>query len=300
MPPWPGGIFLFGFAGVMLDGDARDMGRERGERPILSSAQLRREISARNLVRGEGEFEVSYGGSESVIYREADGGHGNFLAASYARILANPEWKKRLTKSYTASRFVPRAGDRKRYELECASSSDALLMNLFCYPGLLRSTNFCGLLGVETGLRPEFGYRPAIPLKNGRSDRTEIDMKLGGLLVEAKLTEGDFQRAPMRLLTRYRDLGEVFAVERLPVVNGVVRSYQLIRCVLAAHASGGSFLVLCDGRRPDLIERWFEVMRTVVDAALRTRLGLLTWQELGVALPGRVRRFLEEKYGIVA
>jgi hypothetical protein len=42
------------------------------------------------------------------------------------------------------------------------------------------------------------------------------------------------------------------------------------------------------------------VMRTVVDAALRTRLGLLTWQELGVALPGRVRRFLEEKYGIVA
>ncbi|MFY9747400.1 MAG: hypothetical protein WAK25_14025, partial [Acidobacteriaceae bacterium] len=246
------------------------MGRQRAERKILSSAQLRREISARNLVRDEGEFEVSFGGSQSVIYRETDGGHGNFLAASYARIVANPEWKKRLKKSYTASRFVARAGDRKRYELECASSSDALLMNLFCYPGLLRSANFCGLLGVETRLRPEFGYRPAIPL-SGRSDRTEIDMKLGGLLVEAKLTEGDFQRAPMRLLTRYRDLEEVFEVERLPVVDRVVRSYQLIRCVLAAHASGGSFLVLCDGRRGDLIEQWFEVMRAVRDAALRTR-----------------------------
>ena len=140
------------------------MGRQRAERQILSSAQLRREISARNLVRDEGEFEVSFGGSQSVIYRETDGGHGNFLAASYARIVANPEWKKRLKKSYTASRFVARAGDRKRFELECASSSDALLMNLFCYPGLLRSANFCGLLGVETRLRPEFGYRPAIPL----------------------------------------------------------------------------------------------------------------------------------------
>jgi hypothetical protein len=283
--------------GGMLDGDARDMGRERAEQ-ILSSTQLRREISARNLARGEGEYEVSYGGSQSVIYREADGGHGNFLAASWARILANPEWKRRLTKSYSASRYVPRAGDRKRYELECASSSDALLMNLFCYPGLLRSGRFCGLLGVETGLRPEFGFRPAIALKNGRSDRTEIDMKLGGLLVEAKLTEGDFQRAPMRLLTRYRDLEEVFEVEQLPAVEGVVRSYQLIRCVLAAHACGGSFVVLCDRRRPDLIERWFEVMQAVADAALRTRMGLLTWQELGVALPGRVRRFLEEKYGI--
>ena len=282
----------------MLDGDARDMGRERAERPVLSSAQLRREISARNLTRGGGEFEVSYGGSQSVIYRETEGGHGNFLSASYARIVANPEWEKRLKKSYTASRFVPRAGDRKRYELECASSSDALLMNLFCYPGLLRSGRFCALLGVETGLRPEFGFRPAIPLQSGRSDRTEIDMKLGALLVEAKLTEGDFQRAPMRLLTRYRDLEEVFSVEELPVADGVVRSYQLIRCVLAAHASGGSFLVLCDGRRGDLVERWFEVMRAVGDAALRTRLGLVTWQELGVALPGRVRRFLEEKYGI--
>jgi len=281
----------------MLDGDVRVMSRGRVEQ-ILSSAQLRREIGARNVARGEGEFEVSYGGSQSVIYQETEGGHGNFLAASYVRILANPEWKRRLKKSYTASRFVPRAGDRRRYELECASSSDALLMNLFCYPGLLRSRRFCALLGVETGLRPQFGFRPAIPPQDGRSDRTEIDMRLGGMLVEAKLTEGDFQRAPMRLLTRYRDMEEVFAVEELPVVDGVVKSYQLIRCVLAARASGGSFLVLCDGRRPDLEERWFEVMRAVRDAALRTRLALMTWQELGVALPERVRRFLEEKYGI--
>ncbi len=233
-----------------------------------------------------------------MIFREVEGGHGNFLAASYARILANPAWKQRLTKSYTASRFVPRAADRKRYELECASSSDALLMNVFCYPGVVRNTRVCALLGIEAGPRPEFGYRPEIPLKNGKCDRTEMDMRLGGLLVEAKLTEGDFQRAPLRLVERYRDLEEVLECERLPVVDDVVRSYQLIRCVLAAHASGGSFMVICDGRRQDLVERWFEVMRAVADASLRTRLGLVTWQEIAALLPARVQRFIEAKYGI--
>jgi len=275
------------------------MGRDSVERPALSSTELRREISARNLARGEElDCEVSYGASQSVIFREAESGHGNFLAGSYARIVANPHWKQRLTKSYTGSRYVPRAADRKRYELECASSSDALLMNVFCYPGVLRNARVCALLGIEVELRPEFGFRPEIPLKNGRCDRTEMDMRLGGLLVEAKLTEGDFQRSPLRLVERYRDLEEVFDVERLPVAEGVVRSYQLIRCVLAAQARGGGFVVICDGRRPDLAERWFEVMRAVRDAALRTRLGLVTWQEIAALLPARVQRFLEEKYGI--
>ena len=265
------------------------MGGDSAERPALSSTELRREISARNLARGEElDCEVSYGASQSVIFRNGDGGHGNFLAASYARIVANPAWKQRLTKSYTASRYIPRAEDRKRYELECASSSDALLMNVFCYPGVLRNARVCALLGIEVGLRPEFGVRPEIPLKNGRCDRTEMDMRLGGLLVEAKLTEGDFQRAPLRLVERYRDLEEVLDVERLPVAEGVVRSYQLIRCVLAAQARGGGFVVICDGRRPDLAERWFEVMQAVRDAALRTRLGLVTWQEIAAVLPARV------------
>jgi hypothetical protein len=275
------------------------MAGEAAKGQALSSTQLRREIHLRNLARGEGaECDVSYGASQSVIFRADEEAHGNFLPASYARILANPLWKQRLTKSYTASRFVPRAGDRKRYELECASSSDALLMNVFCYPGVLRDARVCALLGIEAGLRPEFGFRPTIPLKNGRTDRTEMDMRLGELLVEAKLTEGDFQRAPMRLVERYRDLEEAFDLERLPGSDGVVRSYQLIRCVLAAHARGGSFVVLCDGRRPDLIERWFEVMQAVVDASLRTRLGLVTWQEIAATLPAKLRHFLEQKYGI--
>jgi hypothetical protein len=266
----------------------------------LSAAQLRQEISARNVVRGKDfEHELSWGASASVIYREAEaGGHGNFLPPAYARIMADPEWRRRLRKSYTGNRFVPRAGDRKRGELECANSSDALLMNVFCYPGVLRSTALCGLLGVDAGERPEFGFRARVPLKNGRADRTEIDMKLGGLLVEAKLTEGDFQRSPMRLLDRYRDVDEVFEASELPARDGVLHGWQLIRGVLAANATAGSFAVLYDGRRADLMEAWFGVVRAVRNCALRTRIGVVTWQEIARCVAPRVRRFLDEKYGI--
>lgn len=270
-----------------------------GGTEILNAAQLRQEISARNLARGQQcTHEVSWGPSASVIFQEDEGFHGNFLSASWTRISNNPAWQKRLKKSYTASRYVPRAGERQRFELDCATSSDALLMNIFCYPRVLCRKPLCALLGIEAGLAPEFGFRPAVPLVNGHADRTEIDMKLGNLLVEAKLTEADFQHAPLRLLRRYRDLEEVFDTEQLPCRDGAVSSWQLIRGVLAAHAIGGSFFVLCDRRRPDLIDRSFDVMRAVINSSLRTRLGVLTWQEISVTLPKSLRKFLDEKYGI--
>jgi hypothetical protein len=54
-------------------------------------------------------------------------------------------------------------------------------------------------------------------------------LKLGDLLIEAKLTEHDFQAAPIRLIERYSGLDEVFDIEALEVVHGTVHSYQLIR-----------------------------------------------------------------------
>ena len=72
------------------------------------------------------------------------------------------------------------------------------------------------------------------------------------------------------------------------------------RGVLAAHARGGSFCVLCDARRPDLIESWYSVMRVVRNCILRCRLQLLTWQELAAVLPKSLQKFLAGKYGITA
>lgn len=276
-----------------------------GERVRMSAGELRRELSARNLARAETMVhEATYGPVPSVLYAQAENraAHGNFVAASYRRICADQEWARRLRKSYTGGERVPRRHDRWRSELDCANSSDALLMNLFCYPGVTRRPEFCQLLGVEAGLRPEFGVRVQVPLGSGRFDRTEVDMELGDCLVEAKLTETGFQQARPALLERYRDLEEVFDVGMLPRARDgcLYAEYQLVRGVLAAGARGQRFVLLCDGRRRDLIESWFRVLQAVRQWELRDRLRLLTWQELSVATPARLRKFLREKYGIEA
>ena len=270
---------------------------------------LRREVSARNLARANAAglaHETTRGSVPSVVYAPSAAGHGNFIEASYKRILADAAWKARLTKTHTAKRQAGRTGAEEEVrvwrELDTATSSDALLMNVFCYPGALGAgvsgARLRGLLGVEGGVRPEFGFRPMIPRVRGLVDRTEIDMRLGSLLVEAKLTESDFQTAPMRLVEQYRDFAEVFEVGELEVVRGGMRSYQLVRGVLAAAALDGQFCVLCDGRRGDLAEAWFQVMRAVKSYELRGRLRLVTWHEVAGVVGPKLRGFLGEKYGI--
>jgi hypothetical protein len=267
----------------------------------LNSNALRCELSDRNRARAVGLVaEMTFGAVPSIIYGEDEAGqHGNFLAPSYRRILRQPGWKARLVKVYTGSRFVPRKGDRTRHELECANSSDALLMNIFCYPGILRRPAVCSLLGVEPGVHQTFGFRPGIPLKNGAVDRSETDLKLGKLFIEAKLTEGDFQNARFDLVHRYRDLEFVFDVDRLPVNKERYRSCQLIRGALAAHVHASSFAVFCDQRRADLMEDCFQVFSAVRSAELRCRLRVVCWQELAIVMPAKVRKFLAEKYGIL-
>ena len=271
------------------------------------AAWLRQELSARNQSYAAAHglpARFSLGEPPVVCYGPAEDGrsHGNFYPASYRAIQGNPSWQRRFRKVHTsaASAFISYEGDGLR-ELDSSNSSDALLMNIFCYPGLRRDARVCGMLGVEAGAKPEFGWRARVPFAGGGADATEVDMRLGDLLVEAKLTEGDFQltRDPAQV-ERYRDFAEVFEQRRLPRARRQYLSYQLIRNVLAAHVHGCSFCVLLDQRRPDLREAWFAVLAAVRPLELRLRCKVLTWQELAGAAPARLRTFLEEKYGIAA
>jgi len=308
-------------------------------------AALRLELAERNRIYAQGREHVESYGTPPVIVYPADGErHGNFLDAAYAAICARPEWLRRLDKVHAqAARSLPKPPDphRKWRELDSSTSSDALLMNVFCTPGVVEATAVRRTLGIEgEDSLPMFGWKARVPLKNGRFDRTEVDMSLGGLLVEAKLTEGDFQNCKVEVVEAYRDFDAVFDRERLPKVEIPVArrrepaefpeeytqeevrvpaeewvqtliekpretvtgyaSYQLIRNVLAAEALGMSFCVIHDARRPDLREAWFAVMAAVRRAELRVRLKVLTWQELTTVLPEGLREFLDVKYGIVA
>ena len=274
---------------LRIDAVAR---RTQGEEFCVGGiAALRREIGARNLsLAAELDHETNYGSIASVLYREtATGSHGNFFPASYRRIIGNPDRARRLQKTYTASARIVRGSERKRAELDCANSSDALLMNIFCAPSTMRSAKLCGLLGVERGLQP---------MRGGHEDRTEMDMRCGDLLVEAKLSETGFQTARPGLISRYEEFEGTFDVERLPRVQGQFRGYQLLRGILAAQHGECRFAVFADARRPDLREQWFAVVSAVHAVDLRSRLLFVTWQEIARCVSRPLQNFLAAKYGI--
>jgi hypothetical protein len=271
---------------------------------VPSGISLRSELSLRSLrLASVNGFlhEQTDGQVPSIIFgRDDHGQHGNFHPAVYQRICGDRQWSRRLEKVHTASKRSRVRANWQWKELDCANSSDALLMNIFCHPGVMRSARVQGMLGIGSDATPQFGFKPRTPLQRSRRDNTEVDMKVDNLLVEAKLTESDFQAARFDLIRRYRDLETVFDLSELPMRNGMHRGYQLVRGTLAAYAMECSFCVFCDARRPDLVEAWYRVMRAVRLFDLRSRLKLLTWQELASSLPEDLQQFLAAKYGIVS
>jgi hypothetical protein len=222
---------------------------------VWYAAELRRELRARNRLWARGKAHVeSYGSSPVIVYApyhptdedlcvgaplyhptEEDlcveiapnhGRHGNFFEASYAAITARPEWMRRFDKVHAQGRSLPKSvaqtseqTPRRWRELDSSMSSDALLMNVFCAPGVLDAPRIRQALGIDGDVEPVFGWKARVPLASGRFDRTEVDMRWGGLLVEAKLTEGDFQTRAARIVEGYRDFDAVFERELLPRVE---------------------------------------------------------------------------------
>jgi hypothetical protein len=272
--------------------------------PNPYSGLLRGELRARNATYADSRklpHTLTYGNAPVVVYQPSSEArcHGNFIEASYRAILRLPAWKRRLEKVHTnAARSLPRS-ERKWKELDSCMSSDALLMNIFCYPGTLRNRALRSLLGIDDKAIPEFGFKARVPLLSGRLDRTEVDMKLGTLLVESKLTEANFQTAKPNQVDCYRDLQAAFDMDALPKESGCYTCYQLIRNVLAAYALGLNFCVLLDARRPDLRDSWYGVISSIRSFELKTRCKVLTWQELSTVLPKDLQLFLDLKYGIV-
>ena len=308
---------------------------------------LRNRIHARRHPHVE-----SYGSNPVIVYAPEGRLHGNFYPPAYDAICTHPEWLLRFNKIHSHGRSLPKPQldpGRRWRELDSSMSSDALLMNIFCTPGVFESPQVQRAMGVDADIAPVFGWKARVPLRSGRFDRTEVDLRWGNLLLESKLTESDFQCRDAAIVESYRDLDAVFDTELLPRIPIRTRrrrvavefaeeftqewespqedaaevaqafhaeieeradaehpwmrgyaSYQLIRNVLAAHATGASFCVLHDQRRPDLREAWFEVMRAIKSAEMRVRCKVLTWQELVPLLPSGLGEFLDLKYGIVA
>ncbi len=203
------------------------------ERASWYASELRRELGLRNRLWARGRAHVESCGNPPVIvyapYQPTGEGlpmgtpakderHGNFFDAAYATIAGRPDWMRRFNKIHAQKRALPKA-ERKWREARFVDESDALLMNVFCTPGVAEAPQVRRTLGVDVEDAPLFGWKARVPLASGLLDRTEVDMRWGGLLVEAKLTEGDFQTRAAAVVEGYRDFDAVFERELLPRVE---------------------------------------------------------------------------------
>lgn len=185
------------------------------------AVQLRHELALRSRAYAHGRAHIeSYGNTPVIVYRPDNGTHGNFFDPAYSAIVEHSDWMRRFEKVHAqAARSLPKPRldiARRWRELDSSMSSDALLMNIFCTPGVAESAAVRNALGVEGHPAPIFGWKARVPLANGRFDRTEIDMRYGSLLVEAKLTEVGFQSRAAAFVEAYRDFDTVFNLDRLP------------------------------------------------------------------------------------
>ena len=187
-------------------------------------------------------------------------------------------------------------------------SSDALLMNVFCAPGVTEAVAVRRMLGVDEENSPSFGWKARVPLKNGRliaprstcdgtacwlrpSSRKEtfrwarrgwlkgIGTSMRCLIESYCLAwccgpeKANGSRVAEEFTQEFEDVGgRRDGGARVPgwdrgagagsgAGGGWIRSYQLIRNVLAAYAEGCSFCVVHDARRLDLREACFKLRR---------------------------------------
>ena len=242
---------------------------------------------------------TSLGTLPTVLFERAsdESRHGSFHSETWRAILDREHWRDRLTKPHSQSRALPPEKASSARELDSSNSSDALLMNCFCFPGA--PVQILKGLGIPSDVSdPEFGIKARLPLVDGSDDATEIDMRIGSHLFEAKLTERDFTSASRTHIGRYRDLELCFNISALPVKGDDFAGYQLIRNVLAAAHHNASLTVLLDQRRPDLLQEWWSVHSAIQNVDLRIRCGVRTWQEVAAASPPPLAQFLSAKYGL--
>jgi hypothetical protein len=213
----------------------------------------------------------------------------NFHPKSFHQIAGNTAWLERINKAHSqVEGFL---------EMQSSNSSDALLMNVFCHPRIGTWKGVRDILQVST-ISPVFGMKAMVAKKSGVGDATEIDMQVGDVFVEAKLAETDFTHKDAATVEAYSELERLFHADCLQRKGSAYDNYQIIRNLLAAAQHQRRHILICDERRPDLLRRYMETVACLRDARLRTRCGVVFWQEIRKACGADLSQFLSEKYGM--
>lgn len=200
------------------------------------------------------------------------------------------EWSERLSK--------PHQNVEGAKEFQSTNSSDALLMSVFCHPQIFKWKGIRQLFGLESE-KPEleFGYRPIVKKDGEAQERTEIDMVLDDLYVEAKLTEESFTEKEKEEVEKYSRFSEIFDIQRLPQSDTHYRNYQIIRNILAARQKNKSHILLCDQRRGDLVRSYLDTVNCIKEPSDRKKCRVIFWQEIASLAGKDMKDWLWSRYG---
>jgi hypothetical protein len=220
----------------------------------------------------------------AIIFKNLE---DNFLPSSFQSIKKNPQWEFRTLKVHANLKDGT-------LEMQSSNSSDALLMNIFCNPGVGKWTGLQKLLHIDTFSVIEFGWNPSF--ENEVLHPTEIDMKIGNSIFESKLSEESFTEKEKGIVENYSDFYTVFDSQYLPSNNTHYFNYQLIRNILTAYKYNFTFSILVDQTRTDLIRSLLEVVTAIKEPEIRKRIGFFTWQEIAAVCGSELREFIERKY----
>lgn len=224
----------------------------------------------------------------------------SFQEKSWKAINENPLYLKRTYKKH------PRVKTKKSgiFEMQSSNSSDALAMNIFCYPDFSKIEEVRKLFKVSAFETIKFGYKAKVNKtvnNTDKKDSTDVDVFLNGnIFIECKLTEGDFTYKENNVVEQYTNFESVFDIGKLQKnkTQTKYKNYQLIRNILAAKQYDGRFILICDMRRPDLAKNFFQTVSCIKNIELRTKCEIIYWQDIAKVVGSELQSFLKFKYGI--
>lgn len=227
----------------------------------------------------------------SIIFNELA---YSFHQKSWQAIQANPDYSIRTKKihSNTLTSGI--------YEMQSSNSSDALAMNIFCFPDFTKWEGVKKIFRFETFTSIQFGFYPQVAKKSS-GDSTEIDVCLNNsVFCECKLTEEGFTQREKENVELYDNFEKVFHTNRLIQNENYYSNYQLIRNILAAYQHKCRFVLICDMRRPDLVKSFHQTTMCIKDdyIDLRTNCEIIYWQDIARACGIELKQFLKVKYSI--
>lgn len=227
----------------------------------------------------------------SIIFKELE---YNFHPKSWKLIQETPPFKERTEKIHSNTRTSD------VLEMQSSNSSDALAMNVFCFPDFVKWEGAKKLFGVNNFSSIEFGYKPHVA-KGTTVDSTEVDVFINNSIIcECKLTEDSFTQKEKVTVEAYNTFKEIFHTDKLNQNENSYFNYQLIRNILATHQRNCRFILICDMRRPDLARNFYQTIRCIKDAWIDLRINceIIYWQDIAKVCGEELSIFLKEKYGI--